>query len=183
MLVLVLGAAWYVMRGFATPSSSQQASASAANAEASSSAMADAPLAPPRQPPPGDNAYRNERFRFELFYAQDLKMKEFDEGGGAMTITFENKQTVQGFQIFAVPFGDAQITEERFRKDEPSGVRNDMRSITIDGAPGASFYSKSANLGDTAEVWFIHGGYLFEVTTPKVEAKWLSDVMTSWRWI
>ena len=73
------------------------------------------------------------------------------------------------------------IDDARFKQDEPSGVRNDLQDVSIDGAIGASFYSTTATLGDTAEIWFIHGGYLYEVTTLKPLASWLSTILSTWR--
>jgi len=140
-------------------------------------------IAPPRVPPPTMKDYQNTKYRFDLFYPKDLAAKEYDEGAGAATILFQNLQTVYGFQIFVTPFAGTQITQSRFEQDEPSGVRNGLKNVTVDGATGASFYSTNATLGETAEIWFIHGGYLFEVTAPRSEAQWLSDILVTWKWI
>lgn len=69
------------------------------------------------------------------------------------------------------------------RLDNPSGVRNDLHDVRIAGATGASFYSTDPNLGDTAEVWFVHGGWLYEVTTLKSLDTWLSEIMGTWQFI
>ena len=141
------------------------------------------PLGPHRQAPAGYKEYYDSRYRFSFFYPDDLAVKAYDEGSGAATITFQNPDTVQGFQIFVVPYGATQVTEDQFRKDEPSGVREGLQGIVVDGATGASFYSTNPALGDTAEVWFIHGGHLYEVTTLKPLAPWLSGIMQSWKFI
>ena len=62
-------------------------------------------------------------------------------------------------------------------------MRQGARDVTIDGATATSFYSTNALLGETAEVWFIRGGYLFEVTSPKSEAAWLSQIMSTWQFL
>jgi len=89
----------------------------------------------------GVREYRNARYRFSLPYPEHLSVKEFDESGDAMTITFENSKEALGFQIFVTPYGEAQVSEERFRQDVPSRVRKELADVTIDGATGASFYS------------------------------------------
>jgi len=38
-------------------------------------------------------------------------------------------------------------------------------------------------LGDTAEIWFVSGGYLYEVTTLKPLAGWLSQIMGTWQFL
>jgi hypothetical protein len=137
----------------------------------------------PRTPPAGTLEYRNPTYRFSLFYPDTLSVKEFDEGGGASTITFQNVSTVQGFQIFVVPYGAPQVSTARFKEDEPSGVMQQPLDVTIGGVSATSFYSTDANLGDTAEIWFIQGGYLFEVTAPKSLAPWFSQIMQAWEFI
>ena len=154
-----------------------------APASAGTSAIAAEPLGAHREPPAGLSEYYSARYRFSLFYPEKLEVKEYDEGGGASTITFQNVAAAQGFQIFVVPYREPQVTEERFHTDVPSGVRKSVQNITIDGAAGASFYSTNLALGDTAEMWFIHGGYLFEVTTPKPLAGGLADIMQTWEFI
>lgn len=138
---------------------------------------------PVREVPSGSKEFRSDRYMFSLLYPSDLEAKIIDEGSGAATITFENEKTAEGFQVFIVPFEGAQITDERFKKDIPSGVRKSMTDIKIDGATGASFYSKNDVLGETAEVWFIRAGYLYEVNTFKDRAEWLSTIMATWKFL
>ena len=145
--------------------------------------IAAEPLGAHRVPPAGLSEYYSAQYRFSLFYPEKLEVKEYDEGGGASTITFQNVAAAQGFQIFVVPYHDPQVSEERFHTDVPSGVRKGVQNITIDGVAGASFYSTNLSLGETAEMWFIHGGYLFEVTTPKPLAGGLADIMQTWEFI
>ena len=136
-----------------------------------------------RTAPPGTKEFRNDVYHFSFFYPDSLSVHTYDEGGGAITITFQNVEDAQGFQIFVVPYRGSSISEAQFRKDVPSGVRNDVLNIMIDGALGASFYGENALLGETAEVWFIHGGYLYEITTLKPLAPWLSDIIQTWKFL
>lgn len=154
-----------------------------AAAETAAPETSEDELLAPRDVPTGFSEYRNTRFRFSLFYPEGMQVETFNEGGSAMTITFTDTEAGQGFQVFVVRYREPQVTEERFRKDVPSGVREDMREVVIDGATGASFFSESATLGATAEVWFVHNDYLYEITAPKALAEWLSDIMQSWRFL
>lgn|SRR3989344_6749506 len=151
----------------------------------STDAIAPAPveLLPPRTPPAGAKEYRNTTYRFSLFYPEGLGVEEFDEGGGARTIIFQNPERGQGFQIFIVPYAAPQVSMERFKKDQPSGVMQDPHDLKIDGAIATLFTGKDAFLGDTREVWFIRGGYLFEVTTVKALDEWLGNIMLTWKFI
>lgn len=136
-----------------------------------------------RTPPAGMKEYRNAQYRFSIFIPESMSASTTDEGQGATTFIFEDLAAETGFQIFVVPYLDEEVSEERFRSDIPSGVRRGMQDITIDGAIGASFFSEHAALGETAEIWFVQNGYLYEVTTLKPLAQWLSGVMNSWEFI
>ncbi len=142
----------------------------------------DTDLLPPREAPNGLLEYRNTRFRFSLFYPEEMDVETYNEGGSAMTFTFNDPEG-RSFQIFIVRYREQEVTEERFRKDAPSGVREDARNVTIDGTAAVSFYGKDALVGETAEVWFVHGGYLYEVTAPKPLAGWLSEIMQTWKFL
>ena len=65
------------------------------------------------------------------------------------------------------PYNNSQITDAQFKLDEPSGVKIDPTDVTVDGASGIEFLSSAPRLNDTREVWFIHGGFLYEVPTYK----------------
>lgn len=127
--------------------------------------------------------YQNASYHFSLLYPQELEVNEHREGDSAITIIFQNVESGEGFQIFILPYSEAQVSEERFKMDIPSGVRTDVANITVDGVTGAAFHSINAILGETREIWFIHGGWLYEVTTLKPLEAWLGNIMQSWKFI
>ena len=49
--------------------------------------------------------------------------------------------------------------------------------LSLNSALATMFFGRDPLLGDTREVWFIHGGYLFEVSTPKMLDEWLGNIM------
>jgi hypothetical protein len=60
-----------------------------------------------------------------------------------------------GFQIFVAPIDSNQITQERFLRNEASGVRNGPVHTTLAGVPALAFHGFDAAMGQTYEVWFI----------------------------
>jgi hypothetical protein len=58
-----------------------------------------------------------------------------------------------------------------------------MHDISVGGATAASFYSTDARLGDTYEVWVLHGGYLYEITTLKSLDTWLNGILATWKFL
>lgn len=140
-------------------------------------------LKPPREAPVGFHEYRNEHYRFALFYPSDLAVNLHDEGTGASTITFQNTDSGKGFQIFILPYAAPQVSTERFKKDVPSGVRKESVNVTVDGAFGTMFLSEQSLLGPTREIWVIHDGYLFEISTLKPLDSWLQSIMASFQFL
>ena len=157
--------------------------ASSTIATSSASKTLTGPLKGPRTPPLGYLEYRNTKYRFSLFYPNILTVKSYDEGDGATTIAFQDIKTAQGFQVFVLPYSALQVSTDRFHKDEPSGVMQGPKNVSIDGVAATSFYGSNEMLGDTAEIWFIHDGYLFETTAPKPLASWFSQIMTTWSFL
>jgi hypothetical protein len=179
-VALLAAGVWY----FKTPDS---APLSAAVALPAAPAAARAAPAAPARCGQSDGAscveFRSTQYHFAIFHSDQKEVKTYDEGGGAATFTFENFDTAHGFQIFVVPYAGTQISDQRFKKDEPSGVREDLTSVTVGGVPAAAFYSHDPNLGDTYEVWFIHGGYLYEITTLKALESNMQERLATWEFI
>lgn len=127
--------------------------------------------------------YKNARYGFSLLYPSSLAVAEHSEGGGASTITFQNPEKAEGFQLFIVPHSDSQVSEQRFKQDVPSGVRESLANIAVDGATGAEFYSTHTALGDTHEVWVTHGNFLYELTTLKSLDTQLDEIIQTWKFV
>ena len=136
-----------------------------------------------RQIPDGLREYKNIPYNFSLFYPKGLTVSEHAEGEGASTVTFQNVENKEGFQIFIIPYSKPIVSEERFARDVPSGIRLDLKDVKVDGVVGAAFYSTNPSLGETREVWVIHLGYLYEVTTLKALDSWLDDIIKTWKFI
>ncbi len=128
-------------------------------------------------------SYQTAKYKFGLLYPKDLSVKEYVERDGAMTVTFDNAQTNQGFQIYVTPYKEKQITEARFKLDQPSGVYKEPTDVMVDNTRATMFFGQNSVMGDTREVWFIRGGYLYEVTTYKELDTWLASIMQTWKFL
>lgn len=127
--------------------------------------------------------YRNAQFRFSLQYPRGLAVVEYQERGGALTVTFANGDESRSFEVYVTPYSGAQITKQRFLTDEPSGVFQEPQDVMIDGARATMFFGQNPIMGDTREVWFIRGGLLYEVATYKALDSWLAGIMQTWRFL
>lgn len=133
---------------------------------------------------PGWLEYRNTDFHFSILYPETMgQLSNYYEGKDARTISFEDAQNKKSFQIFVTPYTEPQVSPERFKADNPSGVMKEPVNVTIDGANATMFYSTDPNVGDTREVWFIHNGYLFEVTASKDLDTLLQGILKTWEFI
>ena len=59
----------------------------------------------------------------------------------------------------------------------------EQQDVLVDGARGTKFYGYNTTLGDTRELWFIHNGFLYEVTTFKELDEWLGSIIQTWKFI
>ncbi len=148
------------------------------------SARADLPTTMPSVNLPGGLVkYENSYYKFKLNYPDNLSVSEFAENGGGRTILFQSSKPDDktGFQIFITPYKYTQITKERFKMDEPSGIMLEPIEIIIDGTRATMFFSKNSIMGDVREVWFIKGGFLYEIVTYKDLDGWLSNIIKTWK--
>lgn len=123
----------------------------------------------------------NEEFGFSLLYPEGMRVREERNAERTRTILFEDVENALTFQLFFGPYNDPVITEERLRKDIPSGIVRSPETISIDGGEATAFLSHDMVLGEMAEVWFIRDGFIYEFTAPAPLAPWLRDVATTWR--
>lgn len=135
------------------------------------------------QQPPNTKLYQSSVYHFSLYYPNNLSVSEHPGAGGTMVVLFQDKASQQGFEIFIAPYSDSKITQQRFEEDEPSGVMQSPQNITIAGAAATDFVSSNAAMGASREIWFLHGGYLYEVTTPQPLSDWLISIMQTWQFI
>ena len=133
--------------------------------------------------PTGWTEYRGDKYRFGVAYPETMKVAEYDEGGGASTITFEDTEGLKGFQIFVTPYSEAQVGVERFKSDVPGGVMKEARDIFVALSSATAFYDEHPFLGELYEIWFIKNGLLYEVSTLKSLEGELNEIIKTWRFL
>lgn len=131
----------------------------------------------------GTREYFHKKRGFSFTHSPQAVIQEYNEGGNATTLVLEERDSKRGFQVFIMPYGEMSVSDERFRLDVPSGVRENETEILLgkDQIRAAAFNSLDAFLGETFEVWFIHEGYLYEITTLKNTSDWITPILNSWK--
>jgi hypothetical protein len=110
-------------------------------------------------------------------------VQEEHDRGHSLTVWFQSGGGEEGFQIYAAPINGDKITPERFQLDEPSGVKQAEKDVSVDGTPAMAFYGANEPMGQTYEIWFTHNGLLYEVMTYKELEPWLNEIMQTWRFL
>jgi hypothetical protein len=179
-IVLLAGLFVLVQKHAASLSPSAPLGAFTAVDDASTSAPASN-ISDAVQPPPNTKEFQSNIYHFSLYYPDDLSATKQPGADGSMVVLFEDPSSGRGFDIFIAPYDQPKITQATFLMDEPSGVMNDPQNITIDGAPATEFFSTNTAIGASREIWFLHGGFLYEITTPQSLDSWLLQIMETWQ--
>ena len=125
--------------------------------------------------------YTNQQFHFSVNIPEGMRPQEVTDTG-TLTVAFQSGPNAPGFQVFVTPYTQTHISEERFLLDLPSGVRTNERQIYVDGVPAALFWGTDS-IGNTVEIWFIHDGLLYEVTSYReLEASTL-EILKTWKFV
>jgi hypothetical protein len=124
--------------------------------------------------------YTNPAYHFSLSFPKELAVTEYAEKGGGRTITFEESDKV-GFQVFIIPYPGTQIAQSRINLDTRGSAEGRPLQAVIGNMPALLFFSKDPLLGRLREVWFLHDGYLYEVTTYDELDSWLAGIMKTWK--
>ena len=87
----------------------------------------------------------------------------------------------ESFQVFITAFDESgPLTPERIKRDLPQKIVQDPRSATLDGTKAIAFSSREGT-EDVFEVWFVHSGSLYQITTTAEFAPTLQGILQTWK--
>ena len=130
--------------------------------------------------PEGKRLYIQPAFRFSLILPEEMEVEAVQESGGAHTLTFTLSDSSQSFQIYSLPYKNETITSSRIAKDTHGTAKGEPAEVVLGGGVrGLMFESENPALGRLLEVWFIHNGRLFEVTTSIDNQPWLAEILNT----
>jgi hypothetical protein len=134
--------------------------------------------------PEGSITYQNAQYGFALAYPKELSVFDRAEAGGSYTFSFESQDSDKGFQVFVLPYNNPQIALSRIQEDtHNTAAGTPQEAVLPNGTHALVFESRDPLLGAMREVWFLHGGYLFEVTGYVGQDDWLAGVLSTWRFL
>ena len=133
---------------------------------------------------PGSNSsYTHPLFGFTFSLPEKFSTGTFPEGEGEMLMVKltgeQNRQT----QIYVTDFSEqGPITAQRISKDLPDMAVEQPVDILVNGERAVAFVSTSGAGEKTREVWLVHAGHLYQISSTLQNEKMVSDMLSSWKW-
>lgn len=132
-----------------------------------------------------NNTFVHKGYGFTLNFPSNMTASNFREGGGEQ-VQFQGDKG-EWFQIYVTSWDEeGNITAERIKKDIPDIVILNPQNVILGpkqkegiGPHALIFFSKDSGLGETREVWFVHGGHLFQVTSKKIFDLKLGQILST----
>jgi len=136
---------------------------------------------------PSDNAensiYTDSQYKFSFEYPKDFTVTKFQEGEDGDTILVQEKESKKSFQVFIAFFDEpGPLTKERVLEDLPDLIiKNPEQRILKNGEPALIFFSEEPSLGETREIWFVHNGYLYQISTYTTLDSLVAKILETWK--
>lgn len=127
-------------------------------------------------------AQADDNFTFQ--YPQKYNVTEIPFEGGAKKILVESTEPKKGFEVTVLPFDEAgPLTASRIKRDLPNIVMENPRTVILNSIqdPALAFNSTDETIGSTFEIWFNHGGYLYQALTYPEFADEMAEILQTWQ--
>jgi len=131
---------------------------------------------------PGWEGYAHPSLPFAFAHSKELVSNTFQDGESEIVL-LQGPDPNQEIQIVARAFDEpGPLTVERIQRDVPEMVIDEPQNVLIGSAqiPALLFWSTDNSAGRTREVWFVQGGYLYQVTTKAENDELLAGIMETW---
>jgi hypothetical protein len=150
----------------------------------SAASSSDSQTGAATQAAPSGNRFVSERYGFSIAVPSGYNIQQYEEAENARTLVFSSESAEPAFQVYISPVDAAsqlQVSPELLRNRFPQLPIAQPQEVTIGKTPALAFLSRTPQLGRTREVWLYRNGYLFQVTARKQHDRWLSSIMSTWR--
>ncbi|OHA17848.1 MAG: hypothetical protein A2664_00080 [Candidatus Taylorbacteria bacterium RIFCSPHIGHO2_01_FULL_46_22b] len=128
--------------------------------------------------------YNNPTYNFSFKHPKDFSVSSVSSGDGGDAILVQNLAKNIGVQILVTPFdgGDVDITAEVIQGDIPDMKILDPQEVLVgNNRKGLAFMSDNEAFGGKSrEVWFVYGGYLYQISTYADFDEFLKGLFSTW---
>ena len=122
---------------------------------------------------------------FSFGYPNGMTVTALDGENGDQIILIQGQESGDEFQISIRPFDEpGPLTPERIKRDLPSLYIEEPQQALIGpekDIPALIFLSQDPVIGKTREVWFVHGGYLYQLSGYADFDPTIARIMGTWR--
>jgi len=132
----------------------------------------------------GKQRYTNTKYNFSFVYPKGFTIGSFKEGVDGEIVLVQDEKKQQGFQVYIIPFDESgPLTLSRIKQDLPDLQIENPQIVVIAGSSieALLFESQSDSYDKSREIWFIYGGFMYQVTTRADGDTLIGPVMESWR--
>lgn len=130
-----------------------------------------------------EGRYADPKNRFLFLPPTGLAAKEPFSDAAGESIIFE-REGQEVLQIFIAAFDEEiPITKERIWQDIPNLPIQNNRTVKVVGRDALAFEVEEQEAGKILELWFAHGGFLYQVTALENEAATINQIAESWKFM
>ena len=131
----------------------------------------------------GFDAYVHPELPFSFGYPKGMTYSEFKDETGAEILLFQGGG--DAFQVSIRLFDEpGPLTVARIRHDIPDLYIEEPQIALIGPGKEVSafiFFSQDSAAGKTREVWYVHGGYLYQISAHDTFDPILARIMGTWK--
>ncbi len=175
MVIVAIGSIGALAYGVYAPTENAQQPASVSGSMTAATDTADTavPLPTPRTE---DGRYIHEYPAFSVIHPEGFTVGVFPEGEGEAVLFQKRDNPRQGVQLFITPFDEVGLlTIGRIRADLPDLAMERPAQIVIgDTIQGVGFFN-----GSEAHAWFVHGDFLYQVSSSRSMAPVLGEMLST----
>ena len=132
------------------------------------------------------NSFFHPQYKFSLNYPSDMNSTNFTEGGGEQ-ILFQDSSNDRWFQMYITPWDEGDnLSVDRIRQDLPDLLIQSPQTVILGpkqadgvGPRAVIFFGEQDGLGETREVWFVRGDFLYQITTFKRLDSFLAEILST----
>lgn len=112
--------------------------------------------------------YADPKGRFTFRYPESFTVGMFGEGEEGDVVLAQDAEKKRGLQIYVLLFDEpGPITPKRIKRDLPDlAIEQPQNVVLKNGTSALAFLSMDSAFGRSQEVWFIFGGYLYQLSAP-----------------
>jgi len=130
--------------------------------------------------------YTHPMYGFSFEKPDGYTVGSFNDGQGGETVVVQktsNDVAKSGFQIYIYDaLEPVELTPQLIKEELPGTNVNNPKKIILDGAPGIMFDSNSSSFeGSSFEIWFIHQGFVYQISSYSEFASELQNIIGSWK--